>query len=134
MPAIWAAGIGAVGSIATANVNKNKSPAQMGYGGSAVDGWADGRTTATQVSSMFDNSGWNVSFGNDSPITAPTTNNKTMNPSLTASPSPSLAPTEYGLGGGLSQMPASLANGNWMTYAIVFIVILVIVKKTKKKG
>lgn len=123
--------IAAAAALGVAAINKNK-PGGAGGSSSMSDGFSDGRTTATQPSAMFDNSGWNVTFGNNSGITAPTTNNKSLSPSQTASPSPSVSPIDYGLGGGLSQIPAAIAGGNWTTYAIVFLVALVVIKKVKK--
>lgn len=116
------AAIAAVGAIAS---NKNKAGGtSAGGGGSASAPFSDARST--QPSSMFDNSGWNVSFGDNSPITAPTSNNKTQSPSL----SPSAGDSSMGV------LPSAMSgiSGNWTTYAIVFLVALVVIKKMKKKG
>lgn len=129
MAAIWAAAIAAVGGIASSAMKSKSGPA--GAGGSASDGFSDGRTTATQPSAMFDNSGWNVTFGDNSGITAPTTNNKSLSPTQTASPSPSVSPIDYGLGSGLAQTPSAV-RGNWVDIAVIFFVAMIIMKKVKK--
>lgn len=130
MPAIWAAAIGAVGSIASGAMKKGQSGGSAAPGSAAADAFGDAR--ATQVTSMFDNSGWNVSFGNGSAITAPTTNTKSMIPTLTPSVTQEQTPTSA-MGSSLGTVPA-LANGsiNWVNMAVIALVVLVVIKKVKK--
>ncbi|AXS79860.1 hypothetical protein [Dechloromonas sp. HYN0024] len=115
MPAIWAAAIGAVGSVASANM---KSGGGGGASGGQPTSWADAKSTQA----MFDNSGWNVSFGNNSPITS------------TAQKTASQDNTPLQTNAGYGPAAASLGNGNWTTYLIVALVVLVIIKHKKKKG
>lgn len=119
-----AAAVAAVGGIASSAINKNKAGAGGASGGSASTPFADARST--QPSTMFDNSGWNVTFGNNSGITAPTTNTKGQSPTL----DPSAGNSSMGV---LPSVASGLGlGGNWVTTAVIILGALVIIKKMKK--
>lgn len=111
MAAIWAAAIGAVASVATSGQKKG------GAGDySPPDSFADAKSTQA----MFDNSGWNVTFGANSPITS--TSQKTASQDNTPLQS------AYGL----PAVAGSTVGGIPLNYIIAGLVVLVIVKKMKK--
>lgn len=125
MPAIWAAAIGAVGSVASANMSKGKGAGGAG-GGLGIDPAADGRTTQA----MFDNSGWNVSFGDNSPITS--TAHKTASQSAIPNSMDGLG----SLGGGYVPVAPGIGieGNNLMPYLLWAGVALIVIKILKKKG
>lgn len=126
MAAIWAAAIGAVASVASANINKNKGGA-AGQGGffSEISPNADGKTTQA----MFDNSGWNVSFGDNSPITS--TAQKTASQSAIPNSMDGLGSSG---GGYVPVAPGFGLDGNLMPYLVWGAVALIVIKIIKKKA
>lgn len=113
-----AAAIGAVGAIASSNNTKSKAGgSSTGAGGIATD-----TNAGPGAQAMFDNSGWNVTFGNNSGITSSATKtaSQTQTPNTTQNDYlPSLA---GGIGG----------NNNMITYAVIGVFIVLIIKKMKK--
>lgn len=117
-----AAAIGAVGSVASAKIKANGSAIGMGHG-------VGMNTDARSVENIFDNSGWNVSFGSskiDSTASKTTSQAGAVVPnSVSQSQGDPLA----GLGNSLGQSVASIDPV--LIYAGVGVLALMALKKRK---